>query len=46
MTSPQGVGGEYPASSTSASEAANEKTVKNRGPSQSKLGFVLREELS
>lgn len=28
----QGVGGEYPASSTSASEAANEKMVKNRGP--------------
>ncbi|KIM85338.1 hypothetical protein PILCRDRAFT_817340 [Piloderma croceum F 1598] len=27
-----GVGGEYPASSTSASEAANEKTVKYRGP--------------
>ncbi|KZT30475.1 MFS general substrate transporter [Neolentinus lepideus HHB14362 ss-1] len=27
-----GVGGEYPASSTSASEAANERTVKNRGP--------------
>ncbi|KAI5124631.1 hypothetical protein M0805_004240 [Coniferiporia weirii] len=27
-----GVGGEYPASSTSASEAANEKTVKQRGP--------------
>ncbi|KIK99036.1 hypothetical protein PAXRUDRAFT_823203 [Paxillus rubicundulus Ve08.2h10] len=27
-----GVGGEYPASSTSASEAANEKTQKNRGP--------------
>ncbi|KAF9532029.1 MFS Git1p-related glycerophosphoinositol permease [Crepidotus variabilis] len=27
-----GVGGEYPASSTSASEAANEKTVKHRGP--------------
>ncbi|KAI0694885.1 MFS Git1p-related glycerophosphoinositol permease [Cytidiella melzeri] len=27
-----GVGGEYPASSTSASEAANEKMVKNRGP--------------
>lgn len=28
----QGVGGEYPASSTSASEAANEKMVKQRGP--------------
>ncbi|KAH7883686.1 major facilitator superfamily domain-containing protein [Phlebopus sp. FC_14] len=27
-----GVGGEYPASSTSASEAANEKTLNNRGP--------------
>ncbi|KAF7966433.1 hypothetical protein HWV62_38392 [Athelia sp. TMB] len=27
-----GVGGEYPASSTSASEAANEKMVNNRGP--------------
>jgi len=27
-----GVGGEYPASSTSASEAANEKSIKNRGP--------------
>ncbi|KAF9229401.1 MFS Git1p-like glycerophosphoinositol permease [Gyrodon lividus] len=27
-----GVGGEYPASSTSASEAANEKSPKNRGP--------------
>ncbi|KAI9572870.1 major facilitator superfamily domain-containing protein [Boletus coccyginus] len=27
-----GVGGEYPASSTSASEAANEKSVQNRGP--------------
>jgi len=27
-----GVGGEYPASSTSASEAANENMVKNRGP--------------
>ncbi|TFY67166.1 hypothetical protein EVJ58_g1802 [Rhodofomes roseus] len=27
-----GVGGEYPASSTSASEAANEKMAKNRGP--------------
>ncbi|THH33504.1 hypothetical protein EUX98_g622 [Antrodiella citrinella] len=27
-----GVGGEYPASSTAASEAANEKMVKNRGP--------------
>jgi MFS family permease len=27
-----GVGGEYPASSTSASEAANEKMIKNRGP--------------
>ncbi|ETW87341.1 putative inorganic phosphate transporter [Heterobasidion irregulare TC 32-1] len=27
-----GVGGEYPASSTSASEAANEKMPKNRGP--------------
>ncbi|KAH9932202.1 MFS general substrate transporter [Fomitopsis serialis] len=27
-----GVGGEYPASSTSASEAANESMVKNRGP--------------
>lgn len=27
-----GVGGEYPASSTSASEAANEKVLKNRGP--------------
>ena len=29
----QGVGGEYPASSTSASESANEKSVENRGPS-------------
>lgn len=28
----KGVGGEYPASSTSASEAANEKMPKNRGP--------------
>lgn len=28
----QGVGGEYPASSTSASEAANEKVLKQRGP--------------
>ncbi|PPQ85889.1 hypothetical protein CVT25_015831 [Psilocybe cyanescens] len=27
-----GVGGEYPASSTSASEAANEKMINNRGP--------------
>ena len=27
-----GAGGEYPASSTSASEAANEHTLKNRGP--------------
>ncbi|GJE94428.1 MFS Git1p-like glycerophosphoinositol permease [Phanerochaete sordida] len=27
-----GVGGEYPASSTAASEAANEKMIKNRGP--------------
>lgn len=27
-----GTGGEYPASSTSASEAANEYTLKNRGP--------------
>jgi len=27
-----GTGGEYPASSTSASEGANEFTVKNRGP--------------
>ncbi len=27
-----GAGGEYPASSTSVSEAANEVTVKNRGP--------------
>ncbi|PPQ64447.1 hypothetical protein CVT26_002154 [Gymnopilus dilepis] len=27
-----GVGGEYPASSTSASESANEKMLKNRGP--------------
>ncbi|OAX44721.1 MFS general substrate transporter [Rhizopogon vinicolor AM-OR11-026] len=27
-----GVGGEYPASSTSASEAANEKSLNNRGP--------------
>jgi len=27
-----GVGGEYPASSTSASEAANEKMIKQRGP--------------
>lgn len=27
-----GVGGEYPASSTSASESANEKTPKHRGP--------------
>ncbi|KIN07643.1 hypothetical protein OIDMADRAFT_151345 [Oidiodendron maius Zn] len=27
-----GVGGEYPASSTSASEAANEHTLRNRGP--------------
>jgi MFS family permease len=27
-----GTGGEYPASSTSASEAANEHTLKNRGP--------------
>ncbi|KUJ14105.1 MFS general substrate transporter [Mollisia scopiformis] len=27
-----GVGGEYPASSTSASEAANEHSLKNRGP--------------
>ncbi|CAL1695352.1 unnamed protein product [Somion occarium] len=27
-----GVGGEYPASSTSASEAANEKMIKHRGP--------------
>jgi len=27
-----GVGGEYPASSTSASEAANEKMIHNRGP--------------
>ncbi|EPQ60734.1 MFS Git1p-like glycerophosphoinositol permease [Gloeophyllum trabeum ATCC 11539] len=27
-----GVGGEYPASSTSASEAANERMVKHRGP--------------
>ncbi|KAF8140134.1 major facilitator superfamily domain-containing protein [Boletus edulis] len=27
-----GVGGEYPASSTSASEAANEKSIQNRGP--------------
>lgn len=30
-----GVGGEYPASSTSASEAANEKMVLNRGPGRS-----------
>ncbi|KAF4623152.1 hypothetical protein D9613_001899 [Agrocybe pediades] len=28
----QGVGGEYPASSTSASESANEKSIKSRGP--------------
>ena len=28
----QGVGGEYPASSTSASEAANEQMLSNRGP--------------
>lgn len=28
----QGVGGEYPASSTSASESANEKMLKQRGP--------------
>lgn len=27
-----GVGGEYPASSTSASEAANEKSIRQRGP--------------
>lgn len=27
-----GVGGEYPASSTSASEAANEKMIESRGP--------------
>ena len=27
-----GVGGEYPSSSTSAAEAANEKVPKNRGP--------------
>ncbi|OSX63583.1 hypothetical protein POSPLADRAFT_1139705 [Postia placenta MAD-698-R-SB12] len=27
-----GTGGEYPASSTSASEAANEKMIRNRGP--------------
>lgn len=33
----QGVGGEYPASSTSASEAANEKMVKNRGPGSSEV---------
>lgn len=32
LTLDQGVGGEYPASSTSASEAANEKMIKNRGP--------------
>lgn len=30
-----GVGGEYPASSTSASEAANEKLLKQRGPGKS-----------
>lgn len=30
----KGVGGEYPASSTSASEAANEKMVKQRGPGE------------
>lgn len=29
-----GVGGEYPASSTSASEAANESMVKQRGPGE------------
>ena len=29
-----GVGGEYPASSTSAGEAANEKMIKNRGPGE------------
>jgi|SRR5712671_3638956 len=29
----QGVGGEYPASSTSASEAANEQAISKRGPS-------------
>lgn len=28
----QGVGGEYPASSTSASEAANEQMLSKRGP--------------
>ncbi|KAH0838390.1 major facilitator superfamily domain-containing protein [Lanmaoa asiatica] len=32
-----GVGGEYPASSTSASEAANEKSVQDRGPSTAHL---------
>jgi hypothetical protein len=30
--SSQGVGGEYPASSTSASEAANEQMLSKRGP--------------
>lgn len=32
MSYSKGVGGEYPASSTSASEAANEKMIENRGP--------------
>lgn len=37
----QGVGGEYPASSTSASEAANEKMTESRGPgADSSLGFI------
>ena len=31
-TNAQGVGGEYPASSTSASEAANERSISQRGP--------------
>ena len=35
----KGVGGEYPASSTSASEAANEKMVKQRGPGEHHMLF-------
>ena len=38
----QGVGGEYPASSTSASEAANEQVLSKRGPGGFPTGIVWR----
>jgi MFS family permease len=39
--SSQGVGGEYPASSTSASEAANEQMLSKRGPGRLLVSIVI-----